>query len=454
VSLAWSALGARPVWAQPGESEAAAEAAEADEPEKPAPTEDTGLPENYQPPGEIPDEIVLEKNLMTPEEREEFKKKSLSSFRSKLRSGDFRTDELKDLIRRGIRYQLDELTIAAKRRELPKIRDRFVNQHLRNAGAIANLKADQLRDFRSELLSMVTEETAKLFDNNLYVRIQAAILLGELNLVEGDPAKGVKAEAFAPAAKPLDQVLLDPKQFEGVKLAAVLSLTRILRKGNPNAALKQEIASALISELKRDPKETHPWYQARLAEALGAVDVSLDLDRQPFVYNALDAVLNDQNRALGVRIQAAWSLGRHPIPPGVNLTQLANDIAAVGLALAKDYERNPAAPSARRQAVTLYLAFQAKDAEDMDATRQHKGGLLNLNPAPPAAAAAEIKETYQQLLPIVVPILYGQRIAPEQVQTLEKYVQSKPPKSPKPEGQPVGNTGAAAKNVNAAVGSR
>ena len=279
-----------PVWAQNEKPQAGdVEPGEADQDppaQEPAPPADTGLPPGYEPPAERPDEIILEKNLMTPEERDDFKKKYRNDYFKRVRSGDLRSDETKELVRNGIRYQLNELTLKENRRDLSRIRERITSQMLRRAGTIGGLKPDQMRDFRAELLSMLTEETAQLFDNNLHVRIQAAILLGELNLIEEDePAKGLKREAYAPAAQPLVAVLLDPEQFEAVKLVATLSLNRILRKGDPNVKLKLEIANALISELKRDPKTTHPWYQARLAETLGSVDVSLDLNRDPFVYD-------------------------------------------------------------------------------------------------------------------------------------------------------------------------
>ena len=123
------------------------------------------------------------------------------------------------------------------------------------------------------------------------------------------------------------------------------------------------------------------------------------------------------------------------------MQKLADDVAAVGLELAKKYEEHPSDPSARRSAWTLYLAFQRYDDDDLDATRKHQGGLLNLKPAPPAAATAEIKAAYEQMLPIVVPILHGNRIPPEQVQTLDKWLETRSPKPGKPAVGANGNDG-------------
>ncbi len=378
-----------------------------------------GLPPGYQAPRDPPASMLEEKNLLTPEEREQFKKELSAKYSKPTRNGEIRGAEVQAGIRNGIRYRLNELTIAKNRRDLPKIRERLTIQDLRQAGSTAGMKVEALREFRRQLLQMVVDETEHLFDNNYYVRLQAALLLGELNLMEEDPAKGFVREAFPPAAKPLCRVILDPEQPEAVKIVSVLSLIRIVRQGNPNVEQKRDIATAVVSELKRT--ETHYWYQSRLAEVLGSIDVPLDLNREPFVFNVLNSVLKDRNqRDLRVRVQAAWSLGRHPLVPQVDLPQLAADLAAVGLDLAQEHAKNPGQAHWKRSAVTLYFAFKAKNKTDMEATRQREGGLLN-NPQ----AAAPAKEAYDQLLPVITSLINGDRVAPELIQSLGKWVDDK-----------------------------
>lgn len=402
-----------------------------------ADAEDDGLPPGYEPPRDQSEIMLLEKELLTPDERKQLKRDA-KNYTSQLRKGEMRTDEEKALVRNGIRYRLDMLTIPDNRKKLHMLREELVRQDLQPAGMLLSKPKDVVT-FREQLMQMVVDETAKLFDNNLYVRIQAALILGELNLID-DNSKMVgmqlKLEAFAPAAKPLCAVLLDPEQPEDVKVPAVLSLIRILRLGKPDVNLKREIANAIIAELKRT--NTHRWYQMRLAEALGHIDApTLDLERQPFIYQALDSTVKDPRRALRVRVAAAWSLGRHPLDASVDLKQLTQDLVVLGLDVAVSFNQNPNEPQAKRWVAMLYLAFQAKDADDLLADRSRKAGLLNY-----PAAAVPAKEAYTQVLPVIQSVWNGQQISPEKIQGLEKWLEThgvkraEPPPSDKESQQP------------------
>src|SRR5262249_54780003 len=164
-------------------------------------------------------------------------------------------------------YRLNELTLTKNRKQLTDKRLLLTGtgKDLATAGKRLE-KPDLIREFRRKLLQIVVEETRPLLgeDYNFAVRVQAALILGELNLMEPDEQKEVGLEAFAPAAKPLCRVIEDPKQPEGVKIVSVLSLIRILHLAALNVEQKREIATALVSELNR--KGTNYWYQTRLAE--------------------------------------------------------------------------------------------------------------------------------------------------------------------------------------------
>jgi hypothetical protein len=51
--------------------------------------------------------------------------------------------------------------------------------------------------------------------------------------------------------------------------------------------------------------------------------------------------------------------------------------------------------------------------------------LFNLNPAPRAAEAAEIKAAYDQLLPVIVAIIAGDPVPPEQIQALGQWLDAR-----------------------------
>lgn len=401
----------------------------------------TGLPYDYEPPRGPHPLMELEKNLLTPEERKNFKK-DLQKYQSRLRNGDLRDETARTETRKGVRQRLNEMTQASNRKRLTKLRKDLTFGDLYTAGKFLQ-KPDLILEYRRKLLPIVVEETQNLFDNNYYVRLQAAYILGELNEVEEDVPKDIKPVAFAPAFKPLCKVLLDPEQPEDVKIACVLSLIHILHQGNPNVEQKREIALAVVSELKRE--DTSWWYQMRLAESLGYNDVALDLNLKPFVYDALIAVVKDPNRHLRPRVQAAWSLGRVPLDKGVNIQQTVVDITALGHELALAKNAAPALPGWQRCGWVLYLAYEKKGADDLNAKRDQKGGLLN-NPA----AKADANEAFKTLVPILRELIAGKSATADQVQELEKWLQQKGWKTPPNEDAPAGNHGGAPQNRAAA----
>lgn len=395
-------------------------AAPADDAKQPA--VESPLPPDYKPPLDPPKMMQIEKTLLTDEERTAMRKErgTVKKYMQNIRKGELRTETAKKDVTDGIRYQLNELTIPSNRKNLTLLRGRITGPSgaLVQAGRLID-KAEQRTEFRRQLLQMVVDETAKLFDNNFYVRIHAALILGELNVVEEDPAKEIKAEPFSPAYKPLCQVLSDPEQPDSVKIVCTLSLIRILAIGNPNVEQKREMAQAIIAEiLRKEPTLPHPWYQTRLVEALGYNDVTIDLDRKPFIYDCLISVVNDPDRHLRTRVQAAWSLGRHP-EKGPDVPRMVAQVASLGTELAQTQAKTPKDPLWRRCAWVLYLAFENEDNQDLDAKRDPNrlGGLLN-NPITEAAA----KQAFEKVGPIVAAIIAEKSPTVEQVQDLAKWL--------------------------------
>lgn len=399
---------------------------------QPAVDPKTGLSADYEPPRDPHPLMEIEKNLLTPEERKEFKR-DLKKYQTRLRNGDLRDETARTETRNGVRQRLNEMTQATNRKRLTKLRKDLTFGDLYTAGKFLQ-KENLILEYRRKLLQIIVEETQKLLDNNYYVRLQAALILGELNEVEEDVGKDIKSVAFAPGSKPLCKVLLDPEQPEAVKIVSVLSLIRILHQGNPNVEQKREIAQAVVSELKRT--DTSAWYQTRLAESLAYNDVSLDLNREPFVYNVLMAVVKDKERELRPRVQAAWSLGRVPLEKGVDIPRMVVDITALGHDLALAKNETPQLPVWRRCGLVLYLAFEKKDDNDLSAKRDQKGGLLN-NPS----TKTEAGEAFKKLVPVLRELIADKNATIDQVQELEKWLQQKGWKSPPAEKNPANSGG-------------
>ena len=94
-------------------------------------------------------------------------------------------------------------------------------------------------------------QAAPLLDNqNFYVRLHIAILLGQLDLTDENSKLGFRQEAFVPAAVPLVKFLANPAQPESIKVPVVNGIVRILRLGSPNVVERTNIASAIISHLR------------------------------------------------------------------------------------------------------------------------------------------------------------------------------------------------------------
>ncbi len=373
----------------------------------------TQLPIGFKPPADIPDLMTLDKPLLSAPEIDALKKLE-GKYKSAMRGTDL-NEAGKDLLRKGLSYRLALMCEKDNRNSLHVLREKLLNEDLRQAGVLLP-KGDQYVNFRTFVLTELTKQTEGLFDNNLYVRIQAVTLLGELTLTESDSQKGTRLEAFTPALTPLVKVLGDANQPVAVKIAATRSIIRLLRFGTPSVPIKHQVATVVIAQLK-DPA-THFWYQMRLVEALSLLDVSLDLnDRKPFVVNALRGAMNDPKRDWQVRAQAVKSLGRVPFDAQVTVPDVMREIAQFSLDLAKAAQQKPENPIWKSAFVWVYLGFQPVDGTDRDALKRNRGGLRN-NPQ----VASQAEPVYQLILPLVNKLINDQRITADQVKSLEDWV--------------------------------
>lgn len=339
------------------------------------------LPPNFRPPPPPPPEMQIDKELYTEEQEAAFRKQTVA-LQKLLRSGKVDAAGRK-LLERAAEHYLYRLTMKKYRRELSERR-----QELLRVLRFAN------GDARTEFLKIIVQKISALFDNNLYVRIQAAMLLGELNSQEAQRTRDIPAKPFVPAYKPLLQLIQDPKQPVAVKIAAVVSLQRILREGETEQRdnqWREEAALVLSKELQRS--DTHRWYQVRLAEALGYVGVLATSDdrSKPFVVQTLAEVLSDTKRHWLVRAAAAKSLGRLPLDSSINTALLAYQIAALTHQMATRQIQQPATWYWSRAFTYVYLAFKPEDPDE-----ERRGfGLLN------RVRDRAVTELYELLVPIV-----------------------------------------------------
>lgn len=379
------------------------------------------LPPDFVPPKEQDSRLKDPMPLALPAEMPNLKKDD-AKFMLTIGRGVW-DDPSKAVIHNSIRYRLSQMCLEKNLKkeslnELYKIRVELLRALNGAGGTNKEIKPDALRKFRLDVMQDFIKQATPLLKNNLYVREQVVILMGELELVQEDTKKGVAVEAFTPAFEPLVTVIADPEQPVSVKLLAVNRLTRILKIGTPNVNERTRIAEAIIAELAKT--DTHWWYQMRLAGALGAV--FLGDQKQLIVVKALKDVVSDPKRVWSVRTEAAMALGRVPLPAASNPSSVVIAIADLALQLAKAAQQKPNDPKWKTEFTKVYLAFQAVNANEKDATKALKAGLMN-NPTTRGLAAVP----YGLIAPIVSAIVNGKPLTAPMLNALEEWLKGNKP---------------------------
>jgi hypothetical protein len=164
------------------------------------------LPPDFVPPKTKSSELDLIKPLALPDEMDKLKKDE-PKFQQALNRAVW-DDAAKTVIRNVIRHRLSQMCQEKnlQREALPELYKLRVDliRALNGAGSTAKeLKPDVVKKFRQDVMLEFIKQATPLLDNNLYVRQQIVIMLGELELVQENTQKSIAAEAFTPAFEPL-----------------------------------------------------------------------------------------------------------------------------------------------------------------------------------------------------------------------------------------------------------
>jgi hypothetical protein len=330
---------------------------------------------------------------------EEWKKWSEGSgradYNNRIRNGEVDNASMQ-VISKGIQMQIYAMTLPTQRDNLGTL----VSGLLRSVHGAADSKdAATQRSVRQAMMREIIKSCRDIGGNQFYVRLNAAILLGNLFIVPETPAnRGAPPEFFGDAFEPLLEVLERPGQPEGVRLAAVNGLRNAANFSNPPLPPTQKIVLATRLRDELEKTDTCEWYQERICETLGSLDQILDLDGRPFIVHALAKTLFDHNRPLCARAAAAKALGRAPLPSTIDLNVVAYGIADLGRQIVE--ARNERKRHVRRWCVAnLLLAFRPKDAIE----KARRAGLLDRVEEPTFQKYRDsIKEVYALVRPMVV----------------------------------------------------
>lgn len=379
------------------------------------------------PAGQIQDrqvlpEMEIDNELYTDGDEKEFTKKYKTAFEKALQSPAL-TDDEKKAIDAGAKYHIYRFTMKKYREEEAPPAKGAAGP----AKPVAGAPKERLHDLRKRLLDLIKlsaktpvareyflkqimDRCGELLDNNYVVRQNIILLLGQLSSSFPAAGKNVDPTPYDAAYAVLLKVIKDDKQHEGLKVDALIGLLRMCRIGfqqtDPNSDKKRaEIAMALVPELAK--KNTHWWYQARLAECLGAAGVTYEPANKsnPIVLQTLAEVVADDQRHFQARVEAAKAIGRLPLDSTLNITPVVYHIVNLGYQITQANNANPKKEPWGNYFFTpqpqlgfsLYYAFRAENGTARVAGGKRKPGLLEALPA-----TKEVSDAYQQILPMTL----------------------------------------------------
>lgn len=383
------------------------------------------------------------RELITQEESDEFRKRPERLFKSAIRAGK-RNSTSNKIIQEGIRVWVYRLTLKENQRIVRKRVGDLLRQ-IRGAGN-GERRAQPKKEFRAFVCKETVARAKELLDNNNELRLNAVILISELNVTEPGSRNNPPAEAYGPATAVLLEILQDDKQPVPVKIQAARGITRNALLGVPllRSAHKNELVQSIVKELQNAKKlsrdQAGPWYQTRLLQTLAAVDLPLTVQGDPLIFKTLERFLEDTKLDLSVRCMAARSLGRAHLVrhPEINAERLSLKLAKLGLDLTNGYNKNmrvnPASyPRWQKHFWDLYVAFKPENDYDKILYRNRKLGLLAKYPS-----RKDIQDAYQKIRPFTAHVLRqpeqgGIRLLPaNQIQALSNWIKNHPQASNSP----------------------
>ena len=367
------------------------------------------LPADFTPPRPIPEVMTLEKPLLSEAEDQAFRQ-DLLKYQRALRAGVV-NGETKKLIEAGAKWRVYRMSLPEHRRELHKLRDDIVLRDVQFASKLDG--APQAG--RELLLEQVTKRASELLDGNFYVRLNAVLLLGQLDLQEEDTRRGVRQIAYTPAAEVLLPVLTDPKQLTAIKIPTVKGLARIAEIGQPSLDLRLRIAQSIVAELQLDNNEL--WYRERLVESLGSVGILVDRTPRPFVIQTLASIVVDPKEHWLVRTAAAKAIGRLPLNASINLRLVGYSLVKLGHEMSDAYNKSPNEWYWNDCFFRLYLAFHHANKAEEDANLGLLRRTRNLT------GNDTIQNAFNQVLPLIQHVVGSQARTPIAKQNVDAVAQ-------------------------------
>jgi hypothetical protein len=356
------------------------------------------LPPGYRVPQEPPEALTT-----TDEWKEDpFTKRKpltqstiLGNYKTILASGLFASEDQRKLVADIVRWRLSLLTRKEFREQTYAKRQSL----LQDISTYPSPQNKNNRDVRKFILTTIVEQAPELFKYHVIARINGAILLAELsdpayNEADGDNRK--PAEPCVRALEPLSELVNDKKQLIAPRIWGVNGLVRLAALPELKQVPRNQIVETLVKLLNESADE-HEWYQWRLAEGLGKLNIAQNKEKPLAVPQALAKVLASRKRTWLVRSEAALSLGRLSYTLEIDAGLIAYEIALLAqqMAESKAYSDDPKLALWKLCFLKLYGTFKPLDVE------QKRGLLTQTEKGPLASYRRSVQEAFDVVLPVI-----------------------------------------------------
>ncbi|MBL4883860.1 MAG: hypothetical protein JKY95_04885 [Planctomycetaceae bacterium] len=317
-------------------------------------------------------------------------------------------------IKNYTRIQVLQMSLESKKRELPNIRKKIKRDFSRAKQPGTDL-----------LLSEITAHCQKLLNHPMPVRLNAVMLISELNQSQGNIGKKEAAIPYEGKADTLLAIVKNPVQSQAVKVIAVRGLDRLCKDASLKVDLRKKIASSLIVEIKK--ANIQPWYKLVCVETLGSVDDLYDTQRKPYIIQALCEVLIDNKQPWLVRAEAAHSLGRTKMDANTNVALINHEVARFAYDLSLQFNRNTKLYYWKKSFFQVYTTYRKL-------TQQDTAFLDRVSKAPLSKHKTNVEAAYKVILPVVNEVV-GQpspqttKISKTALEKLKDFIDNNPPAS-------------------------
>ncbi|MBC7964459.1 MAG: hypothetical protein H7Z17_00930 [Fuerstia sp.] len=232
-----------------------------------------------------------------------------------------------------------------------------MDREIRIAGGQAG-NAQNTKAYRQKYCDTVLAVAKQMFDNNLDARSIAIQVIKELYF--NKTATGL-IENHSESLTALLGLLKDPQQPDSVKVVATAAISYILSNMSVIPQQQAEISDVIALELDRQCTEIP--YQMDLVQTLYGITVARKPVGPPTttVMRTFVKLVDDRNRSLQVRCQAAYGIGNGAYDAKIDFDPLTWKVANLALEASVFFNQAPGDPAWPHCGADLFFAFRHRD---------------------------------------------------------------------------------------------